>query len=63
MLRWIGLSAGLCAVSSALGSGKIMHLTAGIEGCFLVVAVFSAMVLIGSYDAYETQGVSAETDD
>ena len=63
MLRWIGLSAGLCAVSSALGSGKVIHLTAGIEGCFLVVAALSAMVLISSYDAYETQGTAADSDD
>lgn len=61
MLRCVTLSALLCALCAALGFGKLLPLTSGVESFFLAMAALSATVLISSYDAYETQGV--ETDD
>ncbi len=63
MLRLVGLSALLCVVCAALGLGKIVPLTSGLENFFLTVAALSATVSIGSYDAYETQAIPAEADD
>lgn len=55
MLRWIALSATLCVLCAAVGLGKVMPLTAGVENFFLAMAALSGTVLFSSYDAYETQ--------
>ena len=60
MLRCVMFSALLCAMCSALGFGKVVALTSGVESFFLAMAALSATVLISSYDAYETQGVESD---
>ena len=62
MLRLVGASALLCVLCAALGLGKVVQLTSGVESFFLAMAALSAMVLISSYDAYETQA-GADRDD
>ena len=63
MLRWIGLSAMLCIVCAAVGLGKVVPLTPGIENFFLAMAALCGTVLFSSYDAYETQASVADADD
>ncbi|WP_131115362.1 hypothetical protein [Lichenihabitans psoromatis] len=63
MLRFIGLLALLCVVCITLGMGKVVQLTSGVENFFLALAALSATVLISSYDAYETQSATTESDD
>ncbi len=55
MLRWIGISAFICVCCAALGFGKILPLTNGLESFFLAMAALSGTVLVSSYDAYETE--------
>ncbi len=63
MLRWVGFSALLCVLCAAIGLGKIVTLTAGVENFFLAMAALSATVLFSSYDAYETQAIGSDRDD
>ncbi len=63
MLRCVGLSAFLCAFCMAIGFGKIVTVTSGVESFFLAMAALSATVLISSYDAYETQAGVTDRDD
>lgn len=60
MLRWIAVSAVTCVGCVAMGLGKVMPLTSGIESFFLAMAALSGTVLVSSYDAYETQAVDRD---
>ena len=60
MLRWIAMSAITCVGCAALGLGKVMPLASGVESFFLAMAALSGTILVGSYDAYETQGVDSD---
>ncbi len=51
----VGWSALLCVLCAAVGLGKIVPVTSGVESFFLAMAALSGTVLISSYDAYETQ--------
>lgn len=63
MLRWIlGLSF-ICASSALLGLGKMGAVNATFSGLCLTIFAFSAVLLIGSFEAYETQAVKVERDD
>ena len=62
MLRLVGFSAFFCVICAALGLGKVMPLTSGVESFFLAMAALSATVFISSYDAFETQA-AVDTDD
>ncbi len=61
MLRWVCLSAVLCAIFAALGLGQVVPLASSMQSFFLAMAALSGTVLVSSYDAYETQ--ATEQDD
>jgi len=63
MLRWILALFTLCVASAALGFGKIVPLPGASASICLAVFALSATLLIGSFEAYETQAVRAERDD
>ncbi len=55
MLRLMLALAALCAGSAAMGFGKVMPLPTTASGLCLAVFALSATLLIGSFEAYETQ--------
>ena len=61
MLRWVILSAALCAAFGSLGLGAVVPLASGVQSFFLAMAALTGTVMVSSYDAYETQ--AADTDD
>ena len=63
MLRWIFSLSALCVVSAAMGFGKIVPLASSLEGLCLAVSALSATLLIGSFEAYETQGPRFDAED
>ncbi len=63
MLRWIfGLTC-LCAVTAYIDFGKIVPIGSTTGGLCLVIFALSATLLIGSFEAYETQTARVERDD
>jgi hypothetical protein len=60
MLRWICLSAVLCAIFVSLGLGEVVPLASGVQSFFLAMAALSGTVLVSSYDAYETQAIERD---
>lgn len=60
MLRWIAMSAVTCVGCAALGLGKVYPLASGVESFFLAMSALSGTILVGSYDAYETQGIDRD---
>lgn len=63
MLRWIVALASLCAVSAVIGFGHVVPLASTLSSFCLIVFALSATLLIGSFEAYETQAVRVERDD
>ena len=63
MLRWILALAVLCAASAALGFGQVMQVGATASGLCLAVFALSGTLLIGSFEAYETQAVRSDRDE
>lgn len=63
MLRFILALAALCVVSGALGLGHVMPVSGTFSGLCLAVFALSATLLIGSFEAYETQAVRHDRDD
>lgn len=55
MLRLMMALSALCVGSAAMGLGKIMPLPATTSGLCLAVFALSATLLIGSFEAYETE--------
>ena len=55
MLRLMMALAALCVGSAAMGLGKVMPLPATTSGLCLAVFALSATLLIGSFEAYETE--------
>ena len=55
MLRLIMALAALCVGSAAMGLGKVIPVPATTSGLCLAVFAISATLLIGSFEAYETQ--------
>jgi hypothetical protein len=62
MLPWIAALACLCAVSAALGLGHVFPLTASAQGMFLALTALSGVLLVSTFDAYETTTQSAGSD-
>lgn len=63
MLRWIIALSVLCAGSAAMGFGHFVPLASTLSSLCLTVFALSATLLIGSFDAYETQAVLVERDE
>ena len=63
MLRWILALAALCVGSAMVGLGHVTPVSGTMSGLCLAVFALSATVLIGSFEAYETQAVRHERDD
>lgn len=63
MLRWILALAVLCAVSMALGLSQAVPVGGTLSGLCLAVSALSATLLIGSFEAYETEAVGRDRDD
>ncbi len=63
MLRWILALLALCVGSAVLGFGKVVPLPDGSASVCLAIFALSATLLIGSFEAYETQAIRAERDD
>ena len=63
MLRWIMALAALCVGSAVLGFGHVTPLGGTLSGLCLAVFALSATLLIGSFEAYETQAVRRDRDD
>jgi hypothetical protein len=63
MLRWIFALACLCAVTAYLDFGRIVPIGSTTGGLCLVIFALSATLLIGSFEAYETQAARVERDD
>ena len=63
MLRLILALAALCVGSGVLGLGHLMPVSGPFSGLCLAVFALSATLLIGSFEAYETQAVRRDRDD
>ena len=63
MLRWILALAALCVGSAALGFGHVTAIDGRMSSLCLAVCALSATLLIGSFEAYETQAVRGDRDD
>ena len=63
MLRWIISLTFLCAISAAIGFGHFVPLASTLNSLCLMVFALSATLLIGSFEAYETQAVRVEPDE
>ena len=63
MLRWILALAALCVGSAALGFGHVAPVSGTLSGLCLAVCALSATLLIGSFEAYETQAIRHDRDD
>ncbi len=63
MVRWILSLTALCVVSATLGFGKFLPLASTAQSLWLVVFAVSATLLIGAFEAYETQVGRADTDE
>ena len=63
MLRLILGLAALCVGSGALGLGHVTPVSGTLSGLCLAVFALSATLLIGSFEAYETQAVRRDRDD
>lgn len=63
MLSWMMALAALCAASAALGFGHVTPMSGTLSGVCLAVFALSATLLIGSFEAYETQAVRRDRDD
>ena len=63
MLRWMMALAALCVGSAALGFGHVTPMSGTLSGVCLAVFALSATLLIGSFEAYETQAVRPDRDD
>ena len=55
MLRLMMALSALCVGSAAMGLGKVIPLPATTSGLCLAVFALSATLLIGSFEAYETE--------
>lgn len=63
MLRWMFALFALCVGSAVLGFGRIVPLPEGSASICLAIFALSATLLIGSFEAYETQAIRTERDD
>ncbi len=63
MLRLMLALAALCVGSAALGLGHVAPISGAMSGLCLAVFALSATLLIGSFEAYETQAVGRDRDD
>lgn len=63
MLRWILALAAICTSSALLGLGKLGAVPSTFGSLCLTVSALSAVLLIGSFEAYETQAVRPDRDD
>jgi hypothetical protein len=63
MLRWIVMLAALCFVSAALGLGQFIPMASSMQSFFLILTAVSAMLLISTCDAFETQAVRVRDDE
>ena len=63
MLRWMSALAALCVGSAALGFGHVTPVDGRVSSLCLAVCALSATLLIGSFEAYETQAVRGDRDD
>lgn len=63
MLRWIVALSLLCAASAAVGFGHVVPFASTLSSLCLMVFALSATLLIGSFEAYETQALRVESDD
>ncbi len=63
MLRWITLFSLLCGTSALLGFSNMVPAASSLNGLCLAIFAFSAVLLIGSFEAYETQAVLSDRDD
>ena len=55
MLSWIAASALVCAILGALGTGSLVPLPPNVQGFLLLGMALAATVLLGAFDAYESQ--------
>lgn len=63
MLRWIVILAALCAASLSVGFAYSLSPSSTLGGMSLVVFAICATLLIGSFEAYETEARPAEGED
>lgn len=63
MLRWIVALTVLCAASAVVGFGHVVPSASTLSSLGLMVFALSATLLIGSFEAYETQAVRVEPED
>ncbi len=63
MLRWIFALTSLCAITATIGFGRIVPISSTTAGLCLAVFALSATLLIGSFEAYETQPARADRDE
>ncbi len=63
MLRWILTLAFICASSVTIGLGHVWAVSTTFSTLCLTVFAFSAVLLIGCFEAYETRAVVVERDD
>ena len=63
MLRLMLALAALCVGSAVLGLGHFAPISGSLSGVCLTVFALSATLLIGSFEAYETQAVRHDRDD
>lgn len=63
MLSWLLALVALCVGSAALGFGHVASVSAHLSGLCLAIFALSATLLIGSFEAYETQAVRRDRDD
>ena len=60
MVRWIIAFSVLCITSAAVGFGRFVPAASAWNSVSLAVFAFSAVLLIASFDAYETQGPASD---
>lgn len=63
MLRWIIALSILCATSATIGFGQFVPMASSLNGLCLTVFALSAVLLIGSFEAYETRSLLADRDE
>ena len=63
MLGWILIFAASCVVSAFLGLGYLVPMAGNLQGVFLTLTAFLAMLLVAACDAFETQGAVGPADD
>lgn len=63
MLGWILTVTAMLIASTTLGLGYLVPMASSIQSMFLTLTAVLGMVLIASWDAFETQAASVSRDD